>query len=205
MYSLAEAYDAVNQRGLSKWQSKNIYSAKSINTSITFMIQNHSITKWQRSGMNNLYSDQILTATPPHNFLWVGWAIDTSKEFALKRSGCSTSRLHRGHKRQKVDFGPRPWDFSIKNVTTKHCSTWVHIYSVLCLQHTGTHAESNPDQDTSLKSQLLSMNVALLVRYLMYYSAHRRYQMWETSGVKSCPLTQRRWRTTPSTNLIHRC
>ena len=130
------------------------------------MIQNHSITQWQRSGMNNLYSDQILTATPPHNFLWVGWAIDTSKEFALKRSGCSTSRLHRGHKRQKVDFGPRAWDFYIKNVTTKHCSTWVHIYSVLCLQHTGTHAESNPDQDTSL---LLSMNVALLIfRYLMY-------------------------------------
>ena len=41
---------------------------------------------------------------------------------------------------------------------------------------TGTHAESNPDQDTSLKSQLLSMNVALLVRYLMYYSAHRGQQ-----------------------------
>ena len=177
MYSLAEAYDAVNQRGLSKWQSKNIYSAKSIDTSITFMIQNHSITQWQRSGMNNLYSDQILTATPPNNFLWVGWTIDTSKEFALKRSGCSTFRLHQGHKRQKVDFGPRPWDFSIKNVTTKHCSTCVHIYSVLCLQHTGTHAESNPDQDTSLKSQLLSMNVTLLVGYLMYYSAHRRYQM----------------------------
>ena len=72
MYSLAEAYDAVNQRGLSKWQSKNIYSAKSINTSITFMIQNHSITKWQRSGMNNLYSDQILTATCPLHFLLVG-------------------------------------------------------------------------------------------------------------------------------------
>ena len=72
MYSLAEAYDVVNQRGLSKWQSKNIYSAKSINTSITFMIQNHSITKWQRSGMNNLYSDQILTATCPLHFLLVG-------------------------------------------------------------------------------------------------------------------------------------
>ena len=52
MYSLAEAYDVVNQRGLSKWQSKNIYSAKSIDTFITFMIQNHSITQWQRSGMN---------------------------------------------------------------------------------------------------------------------------------------------------------
>ena len=66
---------------------------------------------------------------------------------------------------------------SDKNVTTKHCSTCVHIHSVLCLQHTGTHTESNPDQDTSLKSQLLSMNVTLLVGYLMYYSAHRRYQM----------------------------
>jgi len=73
MYSLAEAYDAVNQRGLSKWQSKNnIYSAKSNDTSITFTIQNHSITKWQRSGMNNLYSDQILTATCPLHFLLVG-------------------------------------------------------------------------------------------------------------------------------------
>ena len=72
MYSLAEAYDVVNQRGLSKWQSKNIYSAKSIDTFITFMIQNHSITKWQRSGMNNLYSDQILTATCPLHFLLVG-------------------------------------------------------------------------------------------------------------------------------------
>ena len=80
MYSLAEAYDVVNQRGLSKWQSKNIYSAKSINTFITFMIQNHSITQWQWSGMNNLYSDQILTANPPHNFLCVGWTIDTSND-----------------------------------------------------------------------------------------------------------------------------
>ena len=35
---------------------------------------------------------------------------------------------------------------SDKNVTTKHCSTCVHIHSVLCLQHTGTHAESNPDK-----------------------------------------------------------
>ena len=178
MYSLAEAYDAVNQRGLSKWQSKNIYSAKSINTSITFMIQNHSITKWQRSGMNNLYSDQILTATCPLHFLLVGH-INTELLTPLK------NLLWKEVAAQHLDFtrGTRDkkWtlvlDFSIKNVTTKHCSTCVHIYSVLCLQHTGTHAESNPDQDTSLKSQLLSMNVTLLVGYLMYYSAHRRYQM----------------------------
>ena len=147
--------------------------------------------------MNNLYSDQILTATPPHNFL-----LTPLKNLLWKEVAAQHLDFTRGTRDKKWTL---VLDFSIKNVTTKHCSTWVHIYSVLCLQHTGTHAESNPDQDTSLKSQLLSMNVALLVRYLMYYSAHRRYQMWETSRVKSCPLTQRRWRTTPSTNLIHRC
>ena len=75
-------------------------------------IRNEQSLEWPNC--NSAFSGSFLIGGP----YWY-WTIDTSRELALKRSGCSTSRFHQGHKRQNVDLGPRPRDFSSKNVTTK--------------------------------------------------------------------------------------